>query len=130
MLHTSTFKPKNGNREVLSLLNRPRGEDIPEGADRTYFPFSQVLRIADALDSNDNSVPGFPAGYHVGYTRKGWAPGNLGARPRNPAGPQFDSFSAFLEQRPEGTPFSFWFGTHDPHRVYDTGSGAASGIRG
>ena len=67
-------------------------------------------------------------GCHVGYTRKGWAPGNLGQRPRNPAGREYDSFSAFLEQRTEGKPFSFWFGTHDPHRVYDTGSGAASGI--
>lgn len=67
-------------------------------------------------------------GYHVGYTRKGWAPGALGQRSRNPAGPQYDSFSAFLEQRPEGQPFSFWFGTYDPHRVYETGSGVASGI--
>ena len=67
-------------------------------------------------------------GYHVGYTRKGWAPGNLGARDRNPAGPEYESFSAFMDQRSEGKPFTFWFGTHDPHRVYDTGSGAESGI--
>lgn len=29
------------------------------------------------------------AGYHVGFTRKGWGPGKLGDRRRNPAGPQF-----------------------------------------
>ena len=68
------------------------------------------------------------AGYHVGFTRKGWAPGQLGERTRNPAGPRYDSFDAFLEARPEGAPFCFWFGTTDPHRSYDTGSGAASGI--
>lgn len=67
-------------------------------------------------------------GYHVGFTRKGWAPGNLGARARNPAGPRYESFAAFMAERPEGQPFVFWFGTSDPHRVYDTGSGAASGI--
>ncbi len=67
-------------------------------------------------------------GYVVGYARKGWAPGELGERPRNPAGPEFDSFESFLARRPDGQPFCFWFGTHDPHRVYDEGSGARSGI--
>ena len=68
------------------------------------------------------------SGYHVGYTRKGWSPGNLGARDRNPAGDRYASFDEFLAARPDNQPFSFWFGTHDPHRVYETGSGAASGI--
>lgn len=68
------------------------------------------------------------AGYHVGFTRKGWGPGELGERPRNPAGDSYESFDTFLEQRPEGAPFVFWFGTHDPHRTYDEGSGAAAGI--
>ena len=68
------------------------------------------------------------SGYHVGYTRKGWGPGLLGERARNPAGAQYDSFAAFMQQRKEGEPFSFWFGTFDPHRGYELGSGAASGI--
>lgn len=67
-------------------------------------------------------------GYHVGYTRKGWGPGNLGQRTRNPAGPAYESFDAFLEQRPEGRPFCFWFGSYDPHRAYEPGSGAAVGL--
>lgn len=67
-------------------------------------------------------------GYHVGYTRKGWAPGELGARARNPAGPVYESFAAFMDERPEDAPFHFWFGTTDPHRPYDTGSGAAGGV--
>jgi arylsulfatase A-like enzyme len=68
------------------------------------------------------------AGYFVGHTRKGWGPGKLGDRTRNPAGPQFDNFEQFLAQRPQDAPFCFWFGSIDPHRPYDPGSGKASGI--
>jgi arylsulfatase A-like enzyme len=70
------------------------------------------------------------AGYFVGLERKGWGPGKLepGGRTRNPAGPRFESFADFLAARPEGAPFCFWFGALDPHRGYDTGSGARSGI--
>lgn len=70
------------------------------------------------------------AGYHVGYTRKGWGPGSLeaGGRKRNPAGPRYDDFAAFLDASPEGAPFCFWFGSTDPHRPYSAGSGLASGL--
>ncbi len=68
------------------------------------------------------------AGYYVGFTRKGWSPGRLGERDRNPAGDRYESFAAFLEAREKGQPFSFWFGTFDPHRVYELGSGEESGI--
>lgn len=70
------------------------------------------------------------AGYHVGYARKGWAPGQLGParRTRNPAGPAYEDFDAFLAERPEGSPFCFWFGTNDPHRPYVKGAGAAAGL--
>ncbi|MHC5055956.1 MAG: sulfatase family protein [Planctomycetota bacterium] len=71
------------------------------------------------------------AGYHVGYTRKGWGPGNFkdGDRKRNPAGPSFRSFGEFMKARPEGKPFCFWFGSSDPHRGYRAGSGVKSGMR-
>lgn len=82
-----------------------------------------------------SSFPVYPdllesAGYHVGYTGKGWAPGNPapGGRKRNPAGPRFESFAQFLDQRKDGTPFCFWLGSIDPHRPYDRGSGAQSGL--
>ena len=70
------------------------------------------------------------AGYHVGYTRKGWGPGSLeaGGRSRNPAGPRFDDFRSFHEGAPANTPFCFWFGSTDPHRGYEEGSGRASGL--
>ena len=71
------------------------------------------------------------AGYHVGYTRKGWAPGSVeaGGRSRNPAGPRYANFRAFHESVPDGTPFCFWFGSQDPHRAYQKGSGLESGLR-
>jgi arylsulfatase A-like enzyme len=70
------------------------------------------------------------AGYHVGLQGKGWGPGRLepGGRTENPAGPEYASLEAFLEARPKGQPFCYWFGSLDPHRDYDEGQGAANGI--
>ncbi|MBN2269006.1 MAG: sulfatase, partial [Sedimentisphaerales bacterium] len=71
------------------------------------------------------------AGYHVGYTRKGWGPGydEPGGRMRNPAGPSFKDFGRFLEARPSNAPFCFWFGSYDPHRPYQWRSGVQSGMK-
>ena len=83
------------------------------------------------------------AGYHVGYTGKGWGPGDhvAGGFKRNPAGPEYNkrtleapframssrdyagNFDDFLDARKAGQPFSFWFGTHEPHRAYEDGAG-------
>lgn len=70
------------------------------------------------------------AGYHVGLTGKGWGPGRdaPGGRAYNPAGRSYESLEAFLDARPAGRPFAYWFGSSDPHREYDTGSGVRSGI--
>lgn len=71
------------------------------------------------------------AGYAVGFTRKGWGPGSIEAagRKRNPAGNQFKSFDDFFKQLPVGKPFCFWFGSQDPHRPYEKGTGAKSGLK-
>lgn len=87
-------------------------------------------------------------GYHVGYTGKGWAPGNPGqvnGRPRMLTGPMYSeikmtapteemspidyaaNFEAFLKDKPAGEPFCFWFGAHEPHRAYEYGSGISKG---
>ncbi len=70
------------------------------------------------------------AGYFVGLTRKGWGPGDAkaGGWTRNPTGPGFKTFADFLQARPEGQPFCFWFGSQDPHRPYEVGSGVARGM--
>jgi uncharacterized sulfatase len=69
-------------------------------------------------------------GYHVGFSGKGWGPGQFqpGGRQRNPAGPAYKSFADFHKTLPPGKPFCFWFGSHDPHRPYEKGSGAKSGM--
>lgn len=87
------------------------------------------------------------AGYHVGYTGKGWSPGNLaaGGRSRNPAGIEFSdrkmqtpfkamrntdysgNFEDFLEATEKDRPFCFWLGTSEPHRGYELGIGKRSG---
>lgn len=70
------------------------------------------------------------AGYFVGVTRKGWGPGNAqaGGRTRNPAGNNFKNFEEFLKDVPADKPFCFWFGSQDPHRPYEKGSGLAAGM--
>ena len=101
-----------------------------------------------------NTYPVFPqlleeAGYHCGFTGKGWAPGSweLGGWKQNPAGKEYsrikykgddrpkgvnpvdyaENFKAFLEERPDDAPFCFWYGAKEPHQVYEEGSGIASG---
>ncbi len=71
------------------------------------------------------------AGYNVGLMRKGWGPGDykVGGFTRNPAGTSYKTFAQFLETVPSGQPFFFWFGATDPHRPYEAGSGAASGMK-
>jgi arylsulfatase A-like enzyme len=70
-------------------------------------------------------------GYVVGLRGKGWGPGNFqaGGWKRNPAGPPARNFAEFLKSVPPGRPFCFWFGSSDPHRPYDRGSGHAAGLR-
>ncbi len=87
------------------------------------------------------------AGYWIGYTGKGWGPGKYkdGGYSRNPAGPMFSAkkknsnikgisstdyaanFNLFLKEKPEGKPFCFWIGGHEPHRVFEKGVGLRKG---
>ncbi len=78
------------------------------------------------------------AGYHVGFTGKGWAPGDphyLGKK-RAPFIKTYNdikegriadgisdinysaNFSEFLNDRDNDEPFCFWFGAREPHRGY------------
>ena len=86
-------------------------------------------------------------GYHVGYTGKGWGPGDYltSGRTLNPAGQRWSkrtnkvpakgisrtdyaaNFSDFFAARKEGEPFCFWYGAHEPHRAYEFMSGAKAG---
>ena len=37
------------------------------------------------------------------------------------------NFEDFLEKQPEGKPFCFWYGGHEPHRAYEYGAGLKYG---
>ena len=70
-------------------------------------------------------------GYHTGKNQKGWAPGDFkkGGYEHNPAGKDYASFEAFLEARDPDQPFGFWFGSSDPHRIYETNTGVKTGMK-
>ena len=99
-----------------------------------YFP-PKFKTYAEALMEN---------GYFVGHVQKGWAPGvvkTADGEPRELLGPAYNehktepptgfissndyaaNFEAFLDARPEGEPFCFWYGCVEPHRAYEYGSG-------
>lgn len=102
------------------------------------FP-AKFKTYAEALSEN---------GYWVGSVAKGWAPGNPGeidGKKRQLTGPKFDKFKLtppakhisnndyaknfeyFLEQRTEGQPFCFWYGSTEPHRAYEFEAGIKYG---
>ena len=69
------------------------------------------------------------SGYEVGHWRKAWGPGDFkaGGYEQDPCGPG-STFDKFLAKRDPEKPFCFWFGTSDPHRGYEPGSGIVGGI--
>lgn len=69
-------------------------------------------------------------GYHTGKSRKGWGPGDFeaGGYEHNPAGRDYPDFDTFLKEKKSGQPFSYWFGSQDPHRVYETNTGIKTGM--
>lgn len=94
------------------------------------------------------------SGYHIGYTGKGCDPFNwkISGRTRNPAGPAYndvrygedspdgppasgisgnnyaENFKAFYEGKDPDQPFFFWYGSTEPHRVYEQNSGIRLGL--
>lgn len=105
---------------------------------RPYFP-DKFTTYVEALGGQ---------GYFTGFTGKGWAPGKVSeadGHPRQLTGTPFQehkatppaahisdndyaaNFAAFLDARPEGQPFCFWYGATEPHRAYEFGAGIRAG---
>jgi N-sulfoglucosamine sulfohydrolase len=105
-----------------AILTGRAPHQLDEGGNLWGFLPSRFETFPDALQR---------AGYFIGLQGKGWGPGSVPAagRTRNPAGPSFKSLEAFLQARPEGKPFCFWFGSTDPHRPYVRDAGAGSGLK-
>jgi len=90
-------------------------------------------------------------GYRIGYTGKGWGPGDVyaGGRTKYPIGKAYQerldqpragmspidyaaSFERFLDDRDEADgdqPFCFWYGASEPHLGYKTNQGLEAGKR-
>jgi len=102
------------------------------------FP-AKFTTVMEALEKN---------GYLVGYTGKGWAPGDQGeinGNPRSLTGKAYNelklksptaeispidyasNFELFLADRETNQPFMFWYGGFEPHRNYEYGTGAIMG---
>jgi len=129
--------PGCGPSRASLLTGRYPWMNEQAGTHASSFP-QKFAVYPDILEEN---------GYFVGYTRKGLSPGNweIGGCRRNPAGNCFDryenevpakgiknndytrNFEYFLEQRPAGKPFCFWYGGKEPHRPYEEGSGLKAG---
>ncbi|MDQ8200131.1 sulfatase [Pelagicoccus enzymogenes] len=104
------------------------------------YPVGKYQTYHETLDKN---------GYHVGYTGKGWSPGDPGTLPNgkkrallaktynqaklNPPAEYIsnidytENFRNFLADRQAGQPFCFWYGSNEPHRAYEYGAGIKYG---
>lgn len=135
--HCFTSNPKCSPSRA-SILTGRNAWQLAEGMNHNgAFPAGLAV-FPDLLEA---------AGYTIGLTGKGWAPGDytVHGRTRNPAGPSFDqrkhvpvasgisrndyaaNFADFLAARSPGHPFCFWMGIYEPHRRYEPGSGRRLG---
>ena len=122
-----------------SILTGRNSWQLKEAANHMPFFPPEFKTYVEALDE---------AGYFVGKTAKGWAPGvalDAEGNPRALTGKGFDqretpppasgisktdyaaNFNDFLEAKPDAVPWVFWYGGREPHRRYEYGSGVAKG---
>lgn len=141
-LFTNAFAaaPQCSPNRAACLTGRNIWQIEEAGTHASHFPTRYEV-FTDQLEG---------AGYHVGFTGKGWGPGEwkTAGWKRNPAGPAYSDrkldevpanginkldyagdFDAFLEARADGQPFFFWYGGSEPHRGYEEGSGLRLGKR-
>ena len=100
----------------------------PAGTHGSSFP-AHYETFVDLLEEAD---------YKVGFTGKGWGPGDwlAGGRTKNPAGVEYnevkltpratgisnidyaENFRKFMDERKDDEPFYFWYGANEPHLPY------------
>jgi len=133
-----TAAPQCSPNRAATLTGRSICEIEEAGTHGSIFP-NKFAAFTDVLENS---------GYHVGFTGKGWAPGDwkAGGWKRNPAGDEYNelkknrvaavgingtdyagNFKMFLDDREPGEPFFFWYGGFEPHRSYEPYSGQRRG---
>ncbi len=132
-----TASPGCGPSRAALLTGRFPWQLEHAGTHASYFS-PQFRVLPDIMEEQ---------GYHVGFTGKGWGPGDWAAlgRTRNPAGPEFSeikldgqiegisrnnysaNFEEFLAVKNDESPFLFWFGAEEPHRSFAKGGGLENG---
>jgi N-sulfoglucosamine sulfohydrolase len=121
------------------LLTGRNSWQLEEAANHVPFFPPKFTTFMESLDRY---------GYDVGYTSKGWAPGvalDSSGKARELTGKAFNArktvpptngisnsdyaanFEDFLNSRRPGNPFCFWYGSTEPHRKYQFGSGVSIG---
>ncbi len=136
--YTPNAKSSPSRACFLTGLNSWQMEEA--GNHVPFFP-AKYKSVIESLGEN---------GYYTGYTAKGWAPGvanDASGNPRLLTGKAYSSirltppsagisdidysanFKEFLESKPDDKPFCFWYGSLEPHRSYEYGSGASKGSK-
>ena len=118
-----------------SILTGQYSWQLEEAANHIgFWPEGKFPTFVETLADN---------GYRVAFTGKGWAPGDPGKRrltgtpyqekrltPPTKHISNIDypaNFKEFLNDVPGSTPWMFWFGSHEPHRAYEFGTGVSKG---
>lgn len=128
--------PGSSPSRASILTGRYPWQIAEAGTHASSFP-SEYKCFTDMLEE---------AGYRVGFTGKGWGPGDwaVSGRKRNPAGTPYNkvrltpphkgisdidyagNFRQFLDKN-AGRPFCFWLGANEPHRTYEKDSWRGEG---
>jgi N-sulfoglucosamine sulfohydrolase len=123
MRFTNAFCPVPSCSPTRSCIVTGRAAHQLEDAASLWSRFPGKFRVfGDELSKS---------GHHVGFTGKGWSPGNFKdfGRTVNPAGAQFADFPAFMKERKNDQPFFFWHGSvHTALHQWKAGGGKARGI--
>ncbi|MDP2040872.1 sulfatase, partial [Algoriphagus sp.] len=119
--HAFTASPSCSPSRASILLGRYPHQNGDGGNLWSEFPNVHPTYV-QILEAN---------GYFSGSKRKGWGPGEhkVTGFANNPAGKSFDDFATFLNEKPKDQPFTFWFGSSDPHREYMPNTGIQSGMK-